>query len=586
MPGFNDTLNNVIAVVVVILILSLVVQSAQSVVKKFFKIKSRQIEESLVDLFANMLNKPGFQPTNWLDKLIDHSPMWRVVFFWRPSAAQQAEVENIYQHVIDGFKDVGRLAQSGKHMLDSISKGDLLKILEKVPIGSVLPSFVGGVESAFADIARLETAIKDIKNAAESGAAKDNFQSIIDNYQSMELLLGPVFSDVQSIIAADSVTIAETPASSPLEEPPRSARLLVRDVMILAEIDVDKLQALLDDMQKAVADARQSVGKGNPTALALSDLEAGLHHIAATIVALRFRLGPAVAAFNAKTKEASEWYDIVMQSFEERYNRSMKSWAVVIAFLVVAVLNANFFNIYRNIATSEVTRNLLVDKGSDVLKLSRERTVAGATPTNQPATQTATQPSTRTATQPSTQTATQPQTQTATQPSTQTATQPQTRTATQPSTQTATQPGQPATQATPPETELSQEAKAAKEKAESEQLKDAKKEFDAAIQLLKSDSELYKGIGFTPLQWQQVKHWFSSLTPDRETEQPWGLWWQARKHDLTGLLGWIIMTILLSIGAPFWQDTLESLFGVKNLLRKKGEIKNVEEKSGTGQPKP
>ena len=27
--------------------------------------------------------------------------------------------------------------------------------------------------------------------------------------------------------------------------------------------------------------------------------------------------------------------------------------------------------------------------------------------------------------------------------------------------------------------------------------------------------------------------------------------------------------MLLSVGAPFWQDTLESLFGLKNFLRKK-----------------
>src|SRR5690242_189257 len=130
MPAFNDTLNNIIAVVVVILILSLVVQSVQSVAKKFTKIKSRQIEESLVDLFTNMLNKPGFRPATRIDKLIDHSPMWRIVFFWRPSAAQQADVADIFNRVIEGFKDVGRLAQSGERMLDSIAKGDLLKILQ------------------------------------------------------------------------------------------------------------------------------------------------------------------------------------------------------------------------------------------------------------------------------------------------------------------------------------------------------------------------------------------------------------------------------------------------------------------------
>lgn len=568
MPSFDDTLTNVIAVVVVILILSLVVQSVQSIVKKLFKIKSRQIEESLVDLFANLLNKPRVRPTNLLDKLIDHSPMWRLVFSWRPSPAKQAGVEDIYQNVVDGFKDVGRLAHTGKHMLDSISKGDLLKILEKVPITSVLPVFVEGAESAFGDIANLETQIRSIKKTAESGAANDTFQSILSDYQSIELMLGPLFSDVQSIIAVDRFTVPEPPASTPLHKGTGAPGFLVRDLKILSEIDVDKVQKMLGEMQKSVATARQSVATGSPTGKALSDLENGLHKIAATIDSLRFRLDPALAAFKAKTKEASEWYDIVMQSFDERYNRSMKSWAIVIAFLVVAVLNANFFNIYRNIATSEVTRNLLVEKGGDVLNLSRERTAA-ASPLNQPAIQLGTQQATQSGT-PTTQSATQP-TQLAAKPAAQSATQLATP---------------PATQATPPNAELSPEAKEAKEKAEKEHVEQAKKELNAAIQVVKSDAELYKGIGFTPLQWQQVKDWFSSLIPDRNTQQPWGLWWQARKHDLSGLLGWIIMTILLSIGAPFWQDTLESLFGVKNLLQKKGQIKNVEEQRGTGQPKP
>jgi hypothetical protein len=38
--------------------------------------------------------------------------------------------------------------------------------------------------------------------------------------------------------------------------------------------------------------------------------------------------------------------------------------------------------------------------------------------------------------------------------------------------------------------------------------------------------------------------------------------------------------MLLSVGAPFWQDALESLFGIKNLLRKKSDTKNVEDRGG------
>ena len=50
-------LDNLIAMVVVLLILSLVVQSIQSGLKKLLKIKSRQIEDSLIDLFEHVLNK-------------------------------------------------------------------------------------------------------------------------------------------------------------------------------------------------------------------------------------------------------------------------------------------------------------------------------------------------------------------------------------------------------------------------------------------------------------------------------------------------------------------------------------------------
>ena len=76
-----------------------------------------------------------------------------------------------------------------------------------------------------------------------------------------------------------------------------------------------------------------------------------------------------------------------------------------------------------------------------------------------------------------------------------------------------------------------------------------------------------------------MKDWLRTLSPSNAE------WWSDRKYDLRVLLGWLVMTMLLSIGAPFWQDTLESLFGVKNLLRKKGDIKNVETESGSGQPK-
>jgi hypothetical protein len=55
--NISTILDNLIAMIVVLLILSLVVQSIQSGLKKLFKIKSRQIEDSLVDLFEHVLDK-------------------------------------------------------------------------------------------------------------------------------------------------------------------------------------------------------------------------------------------------------------------------------------------------------------------------------------------------------------------------------------------------------------------------------------------------------------------------------------------------------------------------------------------------
>jgi hypothetical protein len=97
MLNFNDALNNIIALVVVILLLSLVVQSVQSVLKKLFKIKSRQIEESLVDLLRNVLNKPPVQ-LSLVGRLINHSPITRLLCFWSVDKAEKRCRESIQLH--------------------------------------------------------------------------------------------------------------------------------------------------------------------------------------------------------------------------------------------------------------------------------------------------------------------------------------------------------------------------------------------------------------------------------------------------------------------------------------------------------
>jgi hypothetical protein len=137
-----------------------------------------------------------------------------------------------------------------------------------------------------------------------------------------------------------------------------------------------------------------------------------------------------------------------------------------------------------------------------------------------------------------------------------------------------------------------------------------KKDFQA----IDSFVGTYEGFGFKPLSSDQLQGflWSTGIWtrpwPDDNGKYGWGgfkltktfedgseiarwqvqsgrEWWESRKHNIVTIVGWAVMVMLLSVGAPFWQDALESLFGIKNLLRQKSGTQNIESQSGTGQPK-
>jgi hypothetical protein len=53
-------------------------------------------------------------------------------------------------------------------------------------------------------------------------------------------------------------------------------------------------------------------------------------------------------------------------------------------------------------------------------------------------------------------------------------------------------------------------------------------------------------------------------------------WKSSTKFDLLQALGWLCMTLLVGLGAPFWYDFLKTVMGIKNTLSRKTEP--VEEK--------
>lgn len=441
-------LDNLIAMVVVLLILSLVVQSIQSGLKKLLKIKSRQIEDSLIDLFEHVLNKAPASGS-----FLQQSPILRILF-WRkhPSESADPQVKHLYDDVLKKFRELGRVAQSGKSMLDSLSKEDLLKVLEKIAPNALTPQLTTSLQAVSDQITVVRKTLESITPDQLPGDTSAKFSDI-------QATLFPLLNDFNAIVTGTSI----------------KPDVLIGDVINLRQLKLQDAVSTLGEIQAkiekdlAAARAAATPAGAQPTAAsALADasvptlqkLAGDFNSVAQAITNLRTEFDSAIAPLRGKLKEVESWFDTVMQSFDERYARGMKTWAIVISLAVVVALNANFFTIYQKIS-NEVVRNSLVQ--------SQAKETSG---------------------------------------------------------------------------HLNQEATA------------------------------YAAFGFAPLSWSQVSNWIHG-----------GGSWAWFRHTAKIAAGWMLMTLLLSVGAPFWEDALESLFGLKSLLRTGSETKNIERKSGAGQPK-
>ena len=240
-----------------------------------------------------------------------------------------------------------------------------------------------------------------------------------------------------------------------------------------------------------------------------------------------------------KLKDQVEtWFDTVMQSFEERYSRHMKTVALVVSFLVVIVLNANFFKLYHSIAGSDTVRAAIVAQGPAILKQAEAANAANTAAENQKPKSTPTPKPTL----------------------------PPAGGEAPPTTGSTVSNPPPANSAATPNESAAAAAK-------------SKQELADGIKQLQGLVGQAEGLGLKPLTLQKVSDYVSGKGDYATASAD-----KRFTYALEVLLGWTIMALLLSAGAPFWQDTLESLFGVKNLLRKKSDTKNVEEDKG-GQQK-
>jgi hypothetical protein len=496
-------LNTVIALVIILLVLSLLVQAIQTLLKKILKMKSRQIEGSLKDLYEQVVGVQSPEPPPPSSRVTAILTTVKRVLGMKINIPETA-ADVFKNKVLDQFKNIGRKTLFGNAVLDSLSKDDLFKVMGKLESEDFFPDYVQKFQVLCDRIEDLRRALDAITNDPMlRGSASTKVAEI-------RSILAPIFNNVSSILDGTQV----------------KPKVLFADLLRLGQLDFHGLLELLNDAQSAIAKETEIANNAGNTGEvgALKTLSGEFAEAAKLIGDLSQKFVDATSPLRNKIEQVELWFDTVTQSFDERYARHMRTVALLISIIVVIVLNANFFHVYKSLSSNEVQRDLILDKGPEILEQSK-RALAQASPTPTPA-----------------------------------------------------------------------------------NVKEALEQSREEIETLTSS---YQGFGFSPLSMQQLQSFFWSLglitavaSDDTGKHSIWGMalveetedvykwrnqtpgqWWQSRKSDVTTLVGWAIMVMLLSAGAPFWQDALESLFGIKNLLRQKSGTQNIETQSGAGQPK-
>jgi hypothetical protein len=516
-----ETLDKVIALVVVLLALSLFIQSLQALLKKLFKIKSLQIEQSLVHLYHYVLEKdynPQQTGNTWLEaikswgsNLVHNSPVMRtLVPRTQHPSERDPEVDALFKGVAAEFKKVGRVTQTGRLMMDSISRDDLVKFMNRMPVAGLITrmfaNMPAGALKGFGDqVAKYPELITELKS---------RYQAVVKApaFETLEKTLSPILSDLGHFLSGASLD---------------SGKLLA-DMAKLREIDPQQVSQLVSGLPLQLEQIEKFIdhdtGSEDVKKLAKETLEKMKAGVKGVTDATNNILKAFATVQGLKTR-VETWYDTVMQGFEERYTRGMKTWTVVISALVVIIFNINVLNIYREISASSAKREVIVASANKLIENMKDRQAkANSTTTNTPATSPS--PSTTPAANPS-------------------------------PTNTPVDPGQ--------------------------LVADAKSLFT------QENINYMTDIGLKGPKWiTEIPAFFkedSDIGKQAKQAKDSGDNYYRLKLVGRTVFGWALMTLLLSAGAPFWEDTLETLFGLKNKMRKETETRNVERTSGSGNPK-
>jgi len=429
-------LDTAIAVVIVLLLLSLIVQSIQTFLKKLTRFKSKQIEVSLEKLFAQV-PQPAPAPA-------------------APGAAPAAPTtpKQMTTAVLDHFEKLGRDSLFGKHALESLSKADLSKIVAAVQATHILPpEAMTAIQDFYGKVKEAETAVQELVNVQLSADAQEKLTQL-------RAQIAPIKAQVSQLFDA-SGNLNKTAVAN--------------EILALRNLDTSAIVTIAADLQKSIEAAAAANAGNAPLQQAAKDAAA----LAKIVADLNTTLVNATAQLKARFGALESLFDTVMQGFEERYARHMRSWSFAIGLVVAIAMNANIVQIYKDLSKDDIERQRVIANGAVIQEHYTKQVGDPQTP------------------------------------------------------------------------------------AAGQNLQAIVKQMQGELD---QNADTYRALGLRPLDRKQVN----------DILQNW-------RTVVKSLIGWIIMAFLLSLGAPFWHDALESLFGVKNLLQQKTDQQNVAQGPGEGQ---
>lgn len=326
-------LGTLLAGILLILILGLIVLSIQTVIEKFFGLKTRALMNSLEDLFRIITDSPGEAKAS--------------------NDALRIDSRQLVNYVAMIIKEMGRRNLFGKFTLDSLAKHDLLMALEQVEAERLLPGTTDSFQNVVGAVGELKNKLNEIHPDWLEGDASAKIAALHDALTPLVHDINVLASDGHfhpKVLLGDLYQLRQLKAPETLNILEQIQREVDNKLATAGKAEVETRSALAD-LQKAgdeelLAAAHMRANAASYRLQGLSILYKNLKGIAGQMSELGKAFDTAFAPLRNIQQQVEGLYDTIMKSFEERYSRQMKAVSLIVSLIITVWLNLNIFSLY------------------------------------------------------------------------------------------------------------------------------------------------------------------------------------------------------------------------------------------------